>query len=304
MLVSVIIPCYNVESYIDECVQSVLSQSYRNIELICIDNNSTDQTWYKLLKLKENHPHIILDKENKAGAPAARNKGLMISKGEWIQFLDADDLLLPEKIEHQTQLILSNDQISISFIAATYKKQDKLGDVKDVYDIGSNSILSPFINNCGNTCSNLWSRESLLSIGQWNESLKSSQETDLMFRLILSNKKFLIDELPLTIIRERESGQISQRNPSEKWVQYIDIRLNYMKELKKHHENRYKEIKGIMYDFLMVSIITLWQYDKVKALTYFDTIKHDWVSSYSFGFNRFKVMFIKWLGLKIFMILK
>jgi glycosyltransferase involved in cell wall biosynthesis len=74
-----------------------------------------------LLKLQTVFPDLIIEKELKPGAPAARNKGLALSKGEWIQFLDADDLLLPEKIEHQVHLIKNKPEVC--FIAAASRKK-------------------------------------------------------------------------------------------------------------------------------------------------------------------------------------
>jgi glycosyltransferase involved in cell wall biosynthesis len=118
MLISVIIPCYNVEAFISECVDSVLNQTYQEIEIICIDNNSSDNTWQTLIQLKNIFPHLIIDKEIKAGACAARNKGLNIANGYWVQFLDADDLLLPKKIEHQVELLKCNS--NIAFVAGSF----------------------------------------------------------------------------------------------------------------------------------------------------------------------------------------
>ena len=113
-LVSVIIPAYNVEAYIAPCLGSVLAQSYPKLEIICVDNNSTDNTLQKLEALREKHPEIILLTEEKQGAPAARNAGLHIAKGEWIQFLDADDILLPGKISRQVSLL---ENAEVGFIA-------------------------------------------------------------------------------------------------------------------------------------------------------------------------------------------
>ena len=301
MLVSIIIPCFNVESFIVECVDSVLNQSYKEIEIICIDNNSTDNTWNELIKTKEKYPSLIIEKEFKPGACAARNKGLVLAKGEWIQFLDADDLLLPDKIKHQLKLISKIKKESIAFIAASYIKRNLFNEESKQLMLEKNKYLAPFINQCGNTCSNLWHKQSILEVGGWNEDIKSSQETELMFKLVLNYKTYIIDELPLTIIRERESGQISQRNPSEKWGQYIEVRLNYLNEFKKNHLTEFNKIRSILFDFLIVSIITLWKYNKIKALLYYNLIKHDWESDYRFGFSKLKVLFIKCFGLNVFM---
>lgn len=302
MLVSVIIPCYNVQDYIQESLDSVFSQSYKNIEVICIDNNSTDHTWDLLIQIQKKHPFLIIDKELKAGANAARNKGLMLSKGKWIQFLDADDLLDKRKIEHQIDLINNTKDSTIHFIAASFIKRSI--DNKEIIfdDIETNNYLGTFISKSGITSANLWSKDAVISVGKWNESLKSSQETDLMLRLIQNNSFYLVDNKALTIIRERESGQISQRNPFEKWKQYIDIRLSYLEALKTKSPEEYNLHKGIFYDFLMVSVIELGKLNKDDAVQIFkNSIKENWNSTGNYGFSNFKVFIIKFLGLRFFL---
>ena len=103
-LVSVIIPCYNVAPYLKECLDSVLAQTYEPLEIVCVDNNSSDNTKEVLDQLRDSH-NLIIDEEKNPGACAARNKGLAVCKGEWVQFLDADDLLLADKIETQINAI-------------------------------------------------------------------------------------------------------------------------------------------------------------------------------------------------------
>ena len=303
MLVSVVIPCFNVEHFITECIESVVSQTHQELEIICVDNNSNDNTWDTLLELKDTYPNIIIEKEIKKGANAARNKGLNIAKGEWIQFLDADDLIEPKKIEHQISLIQSASNL-VSFVAGAYVKKFLDGN-KIILNVSTiNEFVSPFINKCGITSSNLWNRNSLIQIGGWNESLNSSQETDLMLRLILKNHKYVLDLEPKTIVRQRESGQISQSNPIKKWEQYIDIRLKYLENFRAYNLNDYNNNLQYLLDFLMVSILILAKYDLKIALKYYNMyIKNDWISSNKFGFSKVKVFIIKFLGLKTFIIL-
>ncbi len=303
MLVSVIIPCYNVQEYIIECVESVLNQTHQHIEIICIDNNSTDETWSILLELNKKHPQIIIDKELKAGAPSASNKGLTLAKGEWIQFLDADDLLLSTKIEHQLQLVKSslnvNDFVAASFVRRDLKGKDTVTQVS-LIDGLINCYNLAFINQLGITSSNFWKKTALAEVGNWNENIKSSQESELMMRLTLNGNKFINDPEPLTIIRERVSGQISQRNPSEKWQQYIDVRLSFMNQFKLKFPHEYSKSQGMLYDFLMVSVITLSKYDKPKAIMYYQKyIKNEWHSAYTLGFSKLKVKLIKLFGIQI-----
>lgn len=303
MLVSVIIPCYNVEKYISECIESVSNQSYNDIEIICIDNNSSDNTVAILNDLKLKFSNLVVDKELKPGAPAARNKGLELAGGQWIQFLDADDLLLPTKIAHQIKMI--NDSLSpVDFVTSSYIKrtvnhEDTINLIK-LPATPSNYYISAFTNQSGITSSNLWNKNALIEVGNWDENIKSSQETDLMLRLVLNNKQYIVDIEPLTIIRERETGQISQRNPEKKWKQYIDVRLDFLDQLRSKLPNEYLKLKGMCYDFLMISVITLGKYDKKGATEYYEKhIKNEWNSSYAFGFSKFKVKLIKLFGIRI-----
>lgn len=246
MLISIIIPCYNVEDYVEECVNSAFAQTYPNIEVICVDNNSSDSTWKKLELLKQKHPNLIISKELKPGAPAARNKGISLAKGEWFQFLDADDLILPNKIEHQVKLINSNS----SFIAGACIKRDINGNETSIYPQSDNPFKSLFITQLGNTCSNLWNQCYIHKINGWDEALKSSQEADLMFRLLQINQEVIIDNQPLTIVRERASGQISQSNHTEKWLRYFNKRQEIVAWLQQNRPQQYAIDKDFYNDAL------------------------------------------------------
>lgn len=91
--VSVIIPVYNVEAYLRQCLNSVVKQTLREIEIICVDDGSTDSSWVILEEYAAKDGRIKIIKQKNAGAGAARNAGLSLAIGEWLLFLDSDDLL-------------------------------------------------------------------------------------------------------------------------------------------------------------------------------------------------------------------
>jgi len=294
VLISVIIPCYNVEQYIHECLASVIEQTHKNIEIICVDNNSTDNTWNVLIQLKEIYSYLTLEKELKPGACAARNKGLSIAKGEWIQFLDADDLLRKTKIEHQVSLI---HDINEGFIAGAWSRREVNGVEKDIIQFNPDIFMAVFTSQSGNTCSNLWNKKDLISIGGWNETLKSSQEADLMMRLALRNKPFLIDREPLTIVRERENGQISQLNISENLKRFIEVRLDYLNEMEIKYPQVFLRVKNQLYSYLLAFVTKFYMYCPSEALSmYNNKIK----SKLQINLKYKKTSFIKLIGLKLF----
>src|SRR5690554_2972504 len=248
MLISIIIPAYNVEDYIEECIHSAFAQTYKPIEVICIDNNSTDNTWQKLKQLQETYPSLLIEKELKPGAPAARNKGLALSNGEWIQFLDADDLLLPEKIEHQAGLIKNKPEVC--FIAAASRKKHINGQSTISIPKQDHPFKSLFTTNLGITSSNLWNRTYINQVNGWDESLKSSQEADLMFRLLQINSQVIFDAEPLTIIQERETGQISTKHPQDNWVRYFNKRVEILNWIKENDTKLYTSHQAFFNDSL------------------------------------------------------
>lgn len=105
-LVSVIIPVYNAEKYLERTLKSVYSQTYKRIEVVLVDDRSSDNSAQIIKKFQDNHPATVyyLQPENK-GAGYARNKALEIATGQYVAFLDADDLWAPEKIAKQIELL-------------------------------------------------------------------------------------------------------------------------------------------------------------------------------------------------------
>lgn len=265
MLISIIIPAYNVEDYIEECIHSAFAQTHKPIEVLCIDNNSTDNTWQKLKQLQETYPSLLIEKELKPGAPAARNKGLVLSKGEWIQFLDADDLLLPEKIEHQVHLIKNKPEVC--FIAAASRKKHINGQSTTSIPKQDHPFKSLFTTNLGNTCSNLWNKTYINQINGWDEGQKSSQEADLMFRLLQINSQVVFDAEPLTIIQERETGQISTKHPLDNWVRYFNKRIEILNWIKENETKLYASHQAFFNDSLfgILKIISNQKPDGLKV---------------------------------------
>ena len=111
-VVSVVIPTYNCGRYIEEAVNSVLSQTYRSLEIIVVDDGSTDDTAGRLEKYTD---RIRFVSQKNSGPSRARNVGMELSTGEYIAFLDADDRWLPEKLERQLACFQELEGIEMVF---------------------------------------------------------------------------------------------------------------------------------------------------------------------------------------------
>ncbi len=135
-LVSIIMPSWNTGNFIAESIQSVINQTYKNWELIIVDDCSTDNTdevvsFYKDQRIK------YLKNEKNSGAAITRNKALREAQGEWIAFLDSDDLWAPEKLEHQINF-MKNNGYNLSF--TEYEKIDEESKPLNVYVSGPEMV--------------------------------------------------------------------------------------------------------------------------------------------------------------------
>lgn len=115
--VSVVMPVYNVETYIAEAIESVLAQTYENFELLIIDDGSTDAS-LDICRLVDDPRLRIIEQENR-GLAGARNTGIREARGEFIAFLDSDDLWSPEKLTAHVQFLNDNPDIGVSYSGST-----------------------------------------------------------------------------------------------------------------------------------------------------------------------------------------
>lgn len=100
MKVSVVIPVYNVEKYVKDCIDSVLAQTLQDFELICVHDCGTDGSWDIVKEVTQNDFRVVLlENSSNLGLAATRNRGLDMAKGQYVYFLDADDMIVPETLE-------------------------------------------------------------------------------------------------------------------------------------------------------------------------------------------------------------
>lgn len=121
-LVSIIIPVFNAEEYLDDCITSILKQSYKNLEIICVNDGSIDNSLNLLEKLKQTDNRIIVINETNQGVTFARKNGVLQSKGDWICFSDADDLMpnnaiekLTDSVDNNIDMVIGNVEFQGSF---------------------------------------------------------------------------------------------------------------------------------------------------------------------------------------------
>lgn len=224
-LVSVVIPTYNMAEYINEAVDSVLNQTYKSIEVIVIDDGSKDNTKEVLKRYDSAIKYIY--QENK-GASAARNTGVRISKGEFIAFLDADDIWLSGKLSEQMKLILSDNSIGlVSCSGYEIGEEGKVIRLFQKTDYASKGKLLKMLclkNIISGGSEALVRKECFDKVGRYDESLVSSlaEDWDLWLRIApLYNIRFI--SIPLVKIRVRANSLCSPLNAEQMLCNELQI---------------------------------------------------------------------------------
>ena len=112
--ITIVIPVYNVENYLRQCLDSVINQTYKNLEIICVDDCSTDNSPQILQEYAQKDDRIkLIFNEKNSGPGLSRNKGIEIATGDYIHFLDSDDWMEPDAYEKLTGIINKNPEIDV-----------------------------------------------------------------------------------------------------------------------------------------------------------------------------------------------
>ena len=197
--VSIIIPCYNAQSWVKESIDSCLGQTYDPIEIIVVDDGSTDRS---LEIVKGYGDRIRWTSHPNQGANPTRNKGFSLASGDYVLFLDADDYILPERVEKQVECFESasaeNRDIDVVFSSVRSQKHFPdgsvvLGDTSDErYYVPGDDILEALLTSkrLAHTLSPMFTHRTIAQVGGWDETVSCSQDRDLLLTVALSGAQF------------------------------------------------------------------------------------------------------------------
>ncbi len=230
-LVSVVIPAYNAAWCIEKAIDSVLLQTYPSIEIIIINDGSTDETEQRLCRYSND---IRVHKQPNKGLSSARNFGIQVSKGEFIAFLDADDYWLPQKIQKQASLLKKNPEIGFCSTAA--RVEDLNGEFLNDWtcpEIKHSVTHTIFQQNAAiaGSGSSVMVRRKLLDQESFDETLKSLEDIDMWMRLSVRMNYFCICE-PLTVIVKRDQSMSRNLKIMKKSTFFVLKKNRYLLEKK------------------------------------------------------------------------
>ncbi len=207
-LISVIIPTYNRESFIKESIESVLHQTFSDFELIVVDDGSTDDTDTILEFFKSDLQYI---KQSNQGPSAARNTGIRLAAGNWISFLDSDDLWMPQKLECQIQFVRNFPETRICYTEELWYRKGRRVNPAKKHQKFSGRFYKKMLSLCLISPSSVLIHRSVFdNAGLFDESLPACEDYDLWLRIGARYSIDLISE-PLIIKRNGHDGQQSMK---------------------------------------------------------------------------------------------
>jgi len=254
-LVSIVIPCYNASQFIEETVESIKQQSYHPIEIIVVDDGSTDNS----LSILQNIDNIVVISQSNAGVSTARNKGYEISNGTYIGFVDADDWLYPNTIADKVSaLTRSNAHIAYGTAHVTNQFLEETGVILEGAKENTLEALLNYAPPAIPCPSNaLISREALTSAGLFDETLSTSADYDMWLRICQN----------FDAIHTRTKG-IKYRQHGENMFSNLELQLHDMEIIFEKHRNlNMKKVKKKFYNSIAKSYILKGEF--TKSMKYF-----------------------------------
>lgn len=251
--VSILIPLYNAEAFIAETINSIINQTYSNIEIIIVDDGSTDNSLEVAKKIAAKNVKIFQQKNK--GACAARNKAFELSSGDYIIFFDADDLMSKKKIANQMQLVekfgddytYSSQWIPFVNNPGDIEKQANL--IDQSFDDVCGWFKTSWVNNLS-AQTGIWltPRKIIKSAGGWDETLKVNQDGDFFFRVLMKSKGVKFAKNSLVYYRRELSDSISNTNIPERAESILKSYKKYEDVLKL--DDSYEMKKALAYNYI------------------------------------------------------
>jgi len=228
--VSYIIPVCNEEDYITGCLESIFASTYRNIEVIVIDDGSEDGTREILIPYLEKITYIY---QEKSGIAKARNRGIEEAQGAMVSFMDADDIAGKMRVELEVKKMLDNPKLGMVFCGCTYIDENDgfLHGIGKVTNFEAEKFLGTMYegNRLLSISTTLIKRDVLDNVGYFDEDLTFLEDYDLFLRIM---RKYPVDyiDLPITRIRKHPGNYSKNIKNTDELERYI-LSKHDMKEI-------------------------------------------------------------------------
>jgi glycosyltransferase involved in cell wall biosynthesis len=221
-LVSILIPCYNARRWIGHAIESALAQSWGDKQVIVVDDGSSDGSREIIAEFEDS---IRWETGPNKGGGAARNRLLELASGEWIQYLDADDYLLPDKIAHQMAFVASRPHTDVVFGPVTIENWSDRDTRRQLIPIPTPHDLWILMANWGlpQTGAPLWRKQAIVDVGGWKRDQPCLQEHELYLRLLMAGKRFAYCSTNGAVYRQWSEDTVCKRDMKEVLRRRLEI---------------------------------------------------------------------------------
>lgn len=247
---SIVIPCYNVEEYIKECIESVLEQDMYFYEILLINDGSTDKT-LSILELYSSNPKIKIVNQQNGGLSKARNTGLLNAKGEYILFLDSDDFVEKRSINKVLKLIKEKSLNILAFNFFIYYNSsnfycEKRKIIKKNIFSGKDFLKFNLLNkNYPMSWLNIYNKEFLIKNNLFFKEGILHEDVEFYIRLLKKVENMIYVDIPIIYYRQRNGSITKKKNKRRE--SYLEILKTYNKEIKDIKDN---ELKQLIYNYM------------------------------------------------------
>ena len=228
--VSVIVPVYNNGDYIDECLESITNQTYKNLEIILINDGSTDNTDTKISSWRKKDKRIIYFSNSNHGVSFSRNFGIKKSSGNYLTFIDADDIIAPDFIESLLKSMIKNKvDCSVCGIHGFYKTSEIIQTIGQIQIYKKSLIKDTLLSQCGGFLANKMYKSKIIKENQIKLNEEISISEDLLFNLEYFNycESISYDNSIKYFYRQYSTSSYNNLN-NEKWFSVIDTYITIL----------------------------------------------------------------------------
>ena len=265
-LVSIIVPCYNVSKWIDDLLKSLDVQTYKNFEVIFVNDGSKDET-EKLLKdyCKEHKNCKYITQENQ-GVSVARNNGIALASGEYVCFVDPDDMIAPNFVARLHELITSGDYgCAVCWYVATKEEQNFEAILKANYQVkeqkvvkysNSSTMMVDFVKCVFDfgSCNKMYRLSLLKELPNFpnlfNKDIYVSEDFDFCYRVFSKTKNIITTNEKLYYYRQRKNSALHQKFNKKSLTSFMACDNNY-----KHCKENYPEAVKYLVSFRVCQTI-------------------------------------------------
>lgn len=311
---SIIIPCYNIEKYISKTLESVFNQTFKDFEIILINDGSNDKTGEILDSYSNKDNRIrVIHKENE-GVSEARNIGIRNATGEYIYFLDGDDLIENTLLERANE-VFKNNKIEIFSFGFNMVYED--GKIKRRYSeeeynnqiINSKEFLSLFFNKKvgQHICSFIVKKDIIENKIFFTKGLERGEDLEFQIKMLLENVNLFYDKTPFFKYVSRE-GSVVQSKVKLNIFKFLEVLEKFRKEIKDEKLKKDLEYFFITYYFYIVKEMAIKGYTEevynqaILILKKYEYILNTLNFSFSMNYLKMKVLIILYrISLKFLM---